>query len=106
MLVREVLLTAVPRLRDRHWSREGKDDTISGFKVMFINEHAGSGGEALARMFLKLKPGPLIGTRTWGGLIGIDRIFVRGDVTTSQVGGGVLTLFPSAARGTSSLESR
>ena len=56
-------------------TREGKDETIPrvvfGPKVMLINEHAGSGGDALPWMFRKLATGPLIGTRTWGGLIGI-----------------------------------
>ena len=56
-------------------TREGKDRTfpsvVFGAKVMLINEHAGSGGDALPWMFRKLSTGPLIGTRTWGGLIGI-----------------------------------
>ena len=56
-------------------SREGKDNIIPqvifGPKVMLINEQAGSGGDALPWMFRKLGTGPLIGTRTWGGLIGI-----------------------------------
>ncbi|MFB3920666.1 MAG: PDZ domain-containing protein [Terriglobia bacterium] len=56
-------------------TREGKDPIIPraifGPKVMLINEHAGSGGDALPWMFRKLGTGPLIGTRTWGGLIGI-----------------------------------
>ena len=56
-------------------TREGRDDTIPrvvfGPKVMLINENAGSGGDALPWMFRKLGTGPLIGTRTWGGLIGI-----------------------------------
>jgi tricorn protease len=56
-------------------TREGKDLpvplSIFGPKVMLINEHAGSGGDALPWMFRRLGIGPLIGTRTWGGLIGI-----------------------------------
>jgi tricorn protease len=56
-------------------TREGKDNllpqVIYGPKVMLINENAGSGGDALPWMFRKLGTGPLIGTRTWGGLIGI-----------------------------------
>jgi len=56
-------------------TREGKDNTIPqvifGPKVMLINQYAGSGGDALPWMFRKLHTGPLIGTRTWGGLIGI-----------------------------------
>jgi tricorn protease len=43
---------------------------IYGPKVMLINESAGSGGDALPYMFRLRKIGPLIGTRTWGGLVG------------------------------------
>lgn len=43
---------------------------IWGPKVMIINENAGSGGDLLPYMFNKMKLGPLVGTRTWGGLVG------------------------------------
>ena len=43
---------------------------LYGPKVMLINESAGSGGDALPYMFRLRKIGPLIGTRTWGGLVG------------------------------------
>ncbi len=43
---------------------------IWGPKVMLINERAGSGGDLLPFMFKQMKIGPLIGTRTWGGLVG------------------------------------
>lgn len=41
-----------------------------GPKVMIINERAGSGGDLLPYLFHKMEIGPLIGTRTWGGLVG------------------------------------
>ena len=41
-----------------------------GPKVMIINERAGSGGDLLPYLFRKMEIGPLIGTRTWGGLVG------------------------------------
>jgi tricorn protease len=44
---------------------------IFGPKVMLINETAGSGGDALPHYFRRRGVGPLIGTRTWGGLVGI-----------------------------------
>jgi len=44
---------------------------IYGPKTMIINEMAGSGGDALPWMFRQDKIGPLVGTRTWGGLVGI-----------------------------------
>ncbi len=43
---------------------------IWGPKVMIINERAGSGGDLLPFMFKKEEIGPLIGTQTWGGLVG------------------------------------
>ncbi|MEK6376012.1 MAG: S41 family peptidase [Acidobacteriota bacterium] len=44
---------------------------IQGPKAMIIDETAGSGGDLLPWMFRKLSLGPLIGRRTWGGLVGI-----------------------------------
>ncbi|HEX6179032.1 MAG TPA: PDZ domain-containing protein, partial [Thermoanaerobaculia bacterium] len=44
---------------------------IHGPKVMLIDETAGSGGDLLPWMFRKLELGPLVGKRTWGGLVGI-----------------------------------
>jgi tricorn protease len=41
-----------------------------GPKVMIINERAGSGGDLLPFMFKKEEIGPLVGTQTWGGLVG------------------------------------
>ncbi|MBZ9650636.1 S41 family peptidase [Psychroflexus montanilacus] len=43
---------------------------IWGPKVMIINERAGSGGDLLPYIFKKKEIGPLVGTRTWGGLVG------------------------------------
>jgi len=55
--------------------REGQDITspieaIFGPKVMIINEMAGSGGDMLPWMFRQTGLGPLVGKRTWGGLVG------------------------------------
>ena len=44
--------------------------SIQGPKVMLIDETAGSGGDLLPWMFKKFGLGPLIGQRTWGGLVG------------------------------------
>jgi tricorn protease len=43
-----------------------------GPKVMLINGWSGSGGDAFPFYFREAKLGPLIGMRTWGGLIGIS----------------------------------
>jgi tricorn protease len=44
--------------------------THYGHKAMLINGWAGSGGDAFPYFFKGLKVGPLLGERTWGGLIG------------------------------------
>ncbi len=44
---------------------------IFGPKVMIINERAGSGGDAMPWYFRRAGVGKLIGTRTWGGLVGM-----------------------------------
>ena len=46
------------------------DGGIWGPKVMLINERAGSGGDLMPYLFREQKIGPLIGMRTWGGLVG------------------------------------
>jgi len=43
-----------------------------GPKAMLINYYAGSGGDAFPYFFKKMNLGPLIGTRTWGGLVGLS----------------------------------
>jgi tricorn protease len=45
-----------------------------GTKVMLINGWSGSGGDAFPDYFRRKKLGPLIGARTWGGLIGISGV--------------------------------
>jgi tricorn protease len=57
-------------------TREGHDwsspsEAIYGPKVMIINEMSGSGGDALPWYFRKAGIGPLVGKKTWGGLVGI-----------------------------------
>jgi tricorn protease len=60
-----------------YWtSREGEIYTtpgmlIQGPKVMVANEYSGSGGDLLPWLFKRAKLGPVIGKRTWGGLVGI-----------------------------------
>jgi tricorn protease len=44
--------------------------THYGPKVMLINGWAGSGGDAFPYFFKQMEVGPLVGERTWGGLIG------------------------------------
>ena len=44
---------------------------IFGPKVMLINQNSGSGGDAMPWYFRKAGVGKLVGTKTWGGLVGI-----------------------------------
>jgi len=63
--------------------------SILGPKVMIINEMAGSGGDAMPWMFRYTKTGPLVGKRTWGGLIGVSQYPVLmdgGNVTSPNFG--------------------
>lgn len=62
---------------------------IWGPKVMVINEMAGSGGDYLPYMFKKREIGPLVGTTTWGGLVGIwdvPRLIDGGSMTAPRGG--------------------
>lgn len=58
---------------------------VYGPKVMLIDQDAGSGGDFLPYAFRREGLGPLIGTRTWGGLIGIS-------VNPPLIDGGTLTV--------------
>jgi tricorn protease len=58
-------------------TREGEEmvepaQAIFGPKVMIVNQMSGSGGDALPWLFKRAKLGPLVGVRTWGGLVGIS----------------------------------
>jgi tricorn protease len=63
-----------------YWKQRGLDPTASitpnlslaGPKATLINGYSSSGGDAFPYYFRKMGLGPLIGTRTWGGLIGIS----------------------------------
>jgi tricorn protease len=57
---------------------------ILGPKVLLINEMSGSGGDFFPWVFRQQKIGPLIGTRTWGGL-------VKSSVHYALIDGGGLT---------------
>jgi tricorn protease len=74
-----------------YWvTRDGQPNSTPGFvntgpKVVLINGQAGSGGDAFPFYFRELGLGPVIGTRTWGGLIGISG-------SPALVDGGSLTV--------------
>lgn len=86
-------------LLDRHtlvyWHRNGllpsKSPAVAndGPKVMLINGYSSSGGDAFPYFFKKMGLGKLIGTRTWGGLVGISgnaRFVDGGNISVPQFG--------------------
>lgn len=70
---REGLLSATP------------SGAVHGPKLMMIDQDAGSGGDYMPYAFRELGIGPLLGTRTWGGLIGIF-------ANPPLIDGGVMTV--------------
>ncbi len=59
-------------------------DSVGGPMVAITNEYAGSDGDIFSHNFKLLKLGPLLGKRTWGGVIGIwaRHSLVDGGITT------------------------
>ncbi|HET9029880.1 MAG TPA: PDZ domain-containing protein [Candidatus Aquilonibacter sp.] len=74
-------------------------ESVGGPMVAITNQFAGSDGDIFSHCFKLYKLGPLVGKRTWGGVIGIDPYhhLVDGTLTTqpeysfwfSDVGWGV-----------------
>jgi len=103
--VSQLLLEKVARRRigynHTRWGRPGSypEDAAAGPVVALTNEHAGSDGDIFSHNFKQMKIGPLVGTRTWGGVVGIwpRHTLVDGTQTTqpeyaywfSDVGWGI-----------------
>jgi len=72
------MIELIARKPLNYWKRRGLRPNATpllshlGPKAMLINGLSSSGGDALPYYFRKLGLGKLIGTRTWGGLIGIS----------------------------------
>jgi tricorn protease len=74
-LATDIVETLSRKPLSRVATRDGQDElqpqgAIYGPKVMIINEFAGSGGDAMPWYFRRAGVGPLVGKRTWGGLVG------------------------------------
>jgi tricorn protease len=75
--VSQLLLEKVARRRIgydlQRWGRPAPypGESAAGPVVALTNEHAGSDGDIFSHCFKLMKIGPLIGKRTWGGVIGI-----------------------------------
>jgi tricorn protease len=88
LLSRELLGFFNNPLGDRQpWT--APNAALWGPKVMIINEMSGSGGDMLPFMFRLKEIGPLVGTRTWGGLVGVWDVprLVDGGYITAPRGG-------------------
>ena len=83
----------IERLMRKPWSwsvpRDGRPETnpsksLVGPFVVLIDQGAGSDGDIFPETVRALKLAPLVGTRTWGGVIGIesDKPFVDGGMST------------------------
>jgi tricorn protease len=85
-LHRQLLGYAAPRDGD---DQKIPGEAIYGPKVMLANEFSGSGGDAFPFFFREYGIGPIVGKRTWGGLVGIAGglpMIDGGQVTAPQVG--------------------
>jgi tricorn protease len=75
--VSPLLLEKVARQRiayaTQRWGRPSPypDEAVAGPVVALTNEHAGSDGDIFSHGFKLMGIGPLVGTRTWGGVVGI-----------------------------------
>jgi len=73
-----------------YWTRRYSHDqtipstTVNAHMACLTNKYAGSGGDMLPFEFRELGMGPVIGTRTWGGLVGVSQFI-------PLVDGGILT---------------
>jgi tricorn protease len=88
----------IDRLRQTTWVAWSNRDfvgfrtpsyAIDGPKCILINEYAGSGGDAFPFYFRQQGLGPVIGKRTWGGLVGISHnlpLIDNGVVTVPDFG--------------------
>ncbi len=74
----DVMVDLLDRDILNYWVRRGLEMSQTpgiahdGPKVMLINHYSSSGGDAFPYYFKKLDLGLLVGTRTWGGLVGVS----------------------------------
>ncbi|MBN1223871.1 MAG: PD40 domain-containing protein, partial [Candidatus Aminicenantes bacterium] len=86
----DIFLRRLDKPLHAYWTRRySHDQTIPDFvprahMVCLTNRQAGSGGDMLPMEFRKRGMGPVIGTRTWGGLVGVSMYI-------SLIDGGGLT---------------
>ncbi len=78
----DIFLRRLDREPLSYWTRRYSHDQTGpvyaplAHKVCLTNRQAGSGGDELPYLFQKRGMGPVIGTRTWGGLVGVS-MFIK-----------------------------
>lgn len=85
LLLEKLVRQQIGYRKSRHGSvRPYPMHSVMGPIVALTNEHAGSDGDIFSHAFKLLELGPLIGKRTWGGVIGISpsESLVDGTTTT------------------------
>lgn len=86
----DIFLRRLDKPVHAYWTRRNShDQTIPDFAtrahmVCLTNRQAGSGGDLLPMEFRIRGMGPIIGTRTWGGLVGVS-------ASIPLIDGGVIT---------------
>ena len=86
----DIFLQRLDKKNHTYWTRrhsahqKSPNTTMNSHFVCLTNKQAGSGGDELPHVFRWRKMGPIIGTRTWGGLVGVS-MFI------SMIDGGGLT---------------
>jgi tricorn protease len=86
----EIFLRRLARQPHSYWTRRYSQDQTSpmyaghAHMVCITNRQAGSGGDEFPFEFRQFGMGPVIGTRTWGGLVGVS-MFIE------MIDGGGLT---------------
>ncbi len=86
-ILRQKLVNLWKPRHGQDWRTPGT--AFLGHLAMISNGYAGSGGDALPYYFKYYELGPVIGTRTWGGLVGISRgitLMDGGGVTFPEFG--------------------
>ena len=70
----------------RHFGIDGyPHNSSSGVMVAITNEYSGSDGDIFSHCFKRMQLGPLIGKRTWGGVVGImDRYYLADNGRVTQ----------------------
>ena len=77
----DIFLARLAKVPLSYWTRRYSEDQVTPVYVsrahmaLLTNRQAGSGGDELPHEFRQKGMGPVIGTRTWGGLVGVSTTF-------------------------------